>query len=171
MPVTMPMPSGRTTTTKSFGLEAQRLRREVGPEDAEHADQRRRDPEVDERPADVPVGADVARAPRAAGRACEPTACSRRATALARRSRGLGAGGADGSVKQNTAAMRYERRDDEDQRARAPATVTTSGPSSAKPSANAALSVSVNRPFAASSCVARDEAPGSSPPRPVRRTS
>ena len=54
-------------------------------------------------------------------------------------------------MKQNTAARKY-RAATIRIRASGPATLTTSGPSSAKPSANAAFSVSVKIPFADSSC-------------------
>ena len=60
-----------------LGAEAERLLREVRPEDAEHADERRGDPEVDERPADRAVRPDERRGPRASWANVEPTACSR----------------------------------------------------------------------------------------------
>ena len=50
-----------------------------------------------------------------------------------------------------------------------PMMVTASGPRNANPTANAPLSVSVKMPFAATSC-SRGRPPGSSPPRPARRT-
>ena len=70
---------------------------------------------------------------------CAPTAPAR-------------AGGGDaGSVKQKTAARKY-RPATTRITACGPATLMTSGPSSANPIANAALRVSVKTPFAASSC-------------------
>ena len=61
-----------------------------------------------------------------------------------------GTGGAEGSVTQRTAAMKYVIATTRI-RVSAPAIFTTSGPSSANPIANAALSVSVKMPLAASS--------------------
>ena len=55
MPVTMPNPSGRTTTAKSLAPRPERLLGEVRAEDAEDADERGGDPEVDQRPGDRPV--------------------------------------------------------------------------------------------------------------------
>ena len=58
MPITMPPPSGSTMTAKSFGRSPSAVCAKSGPEDAEHADQRRGDPEVQQRPADRPVAPD-----------------------------------------------------------------------------------------------------------------
>ena len=62
-----------------------------------------------------------------------------------------GGGGDAGSVTQKTAARKY-RPATTRMTASGPATLTTSGPSSANPTANAALSVRVKIPFAARSC-------------------
>ncbi len=77
----------------------------------------------------------------------EPTACSASDTPSPCAS---AFGGDFGSVKQKTAASRYRNATT---RITAPgeARFTTSGPSSAKPIANAAFRVSVKIPFAASS--------------------
>ena len=148
----MPKPSGSTTTTKSWARGRARRVANSGPEHAQHADQRRRDAEVQQRPADRAVGADE-RDPLAqlgersspspprssSGRA--PAAVARLRRRRRRRQRPAEAGRDE-----------VARGDDQDQRRARPTSVTTIGPSSAKPIANAALSVSVNTPFAASSC-------------------
>ena len=60
-------------------------------------------------------------------------------------------GGDGGRVKQKTAATKYSAATTR-MTACGPATLMTSGPSSAKPTANAALRVRVKTPFADSSC-------------------
>ena len=67
MPITMPNPSGRTMTAKSFAASPRVCSGEVRSEHAEDADERGGDPEVQQRPADRAVGADERRCPRAAG--------------------------------------------------------------------------------------------------------
>ena len=68
IPMTMPMPRGRTTTTKSSGPRPSVDSAKARTEDAEHADERCRGREVDQRPADLAVAPDVRRGPRATGR-------------------------------------------------------------------------------------------------------
>ena len=64
----------------------------------------------------------------------------------------LEAGGADGSVEQNAAATKYSAATTMIS-AGAPKILTISGPTSVKPSANAAFRVSVKMPLADRSCL------------------
>ena len=88
MPITIPPPSGKTMTRSPSGPGRAPLG-EVRPEDAEHADQRGGDAEVQQRPADRAIGPDVGEAFAQLGRRS-----SRRLLGLADRAGGLVGDGA-----------------------------------------------------------------------------
>ena len=122
-----------------------------GPEDAEHADQRRGDAEVEQRPADRAVLADERDAFAQLARASSPPPARRRRP---RAGAPCAVRGGRRRRRQREAEARrdeVERRDEQDQGLRRRRCSRRAGRAARSPSAKAALSVSVKMPFAASS--------------------
>ena len=150
MPVTIPNPSGRTTTAKSLASSPRVSLAKSGPStprtptsEAVIPRYSNDQPIVAVRPDEVDALAELGEG-RADGLLRLPhpeTVARRRPWAAA----------ACGSVKQKTAARKY-RAATTRMTASGLAMLTTSGPSNAKPRANAPLRVRVKMPFADSSC-------------------
>ena len=156
----MPMPERQDDHDQVLRAQAQRVPGERRPEDGDDADQRRRDPEVGQRPGDRRVVADVADPlAQLAEHATDGLARPRSrhpygaGTAPIEPGRGRLIGGSDGSVRQKTAASAKSDRDDDDQRLRPAADRDDQRRRAARsPRANAPFRVSVKIPFAATSC-------------------
>ena len=152
--MTIPIAERQDDDDEVLGLEPERLLREAGPSTPSTPTSDAAIAEVDQRPADLAVAADVVEAlaqldedrsrPRPRPRGSRPRA--RRPASLRRGRRG----------RQRRAEGRGDEvqdRDDDDQRRRAGDLHDRAGRASANPRANAAFSVSVKMPFAASSCL------------------